>query len=73
MVAHKAVRMDNPAITFHHIGKDHEKHPVVFSICKNVLPGISPGGYMIKTTFVFYAYRPCHEEQVSHMMAKSKT
>jgi len=60
MVVHKAVCMEKPPIAFDPIGKDYEKRPVVFGIGENILPGISPGGYMVEATFKFYAYRPSH-------------
>jgi hypothetical protein len=52
--------MEKPPIAFDPIGKDYEKRPVVFGIGENILPGISPGGYMVEATFKFYAYRPSH-------------
>jgi hypothetical protein len=67
------VGMEKPSIAFDHIGKDREKCPVVFSIGEDILSSISPGGYMVETTFKFYSYWSCHEEQVSYKMAKSKT
>jgi len=49
MVAHEAVRINKPLIVLDRIGKGHEKHPEVFNIGKDVLPGIHPGSYMVKT------------------------
>jgi len=73
MVAHEAVRINKPLIALDHIGKGHEKHPVVFSIGKDVLSGIPPGSYMVETTFKFYSYWSSHKEYSLYRMANSKT
>ena len=65
MIGHQHIAVQLCMITVKTVGEDFKKFPAVTIILKDVFPFISPAGYMIPGTGVFYADRSGHARTIS--------